>query len=51
MFQKWFVCREVLQIHGRATDTEISYNKILIVEDRSLICKCVLYGACGGAVG
>jgi len=35
MFQKRFVCREVLQIHGRAADLGISYNKILIVEDRS----------------
>jgi len=43
MFQKWFVCREVLQIHWRAADIGISYNTVLIVEDRSLICKYVLY--------
>jgi hypothetical protein len=43
MFQKWFVCREVLQIHRRAADIGISYNIVLIVEDHSLICKYVLY--------
>jgi len=43
MFQKWFVCREVLQIHGRAADGGISCNTVLIVEDHSLIYKYVLY--------
>jgi len=37
-----FVCREVLQILGRAADIGISYNTVLIVEDHSLICKYVL---------
>jgi hypothetical protein len=43
MFQKWFVCREVLQIHGRAADRGISYDTVLTVDDHSSICKYVLY--------
>ena len=45
------MCREVLQIHGWAADVGILYNKVLIVEDRNINCRYVLYEARGSAVG